>query len=76
MLESPGYLTPKGIGNNFELRRMFPMSKLSIIREFWDFLRVRKRYWLTPIIMILVLLSLLIVFASSSAVAPFIYTLF
>ncbi len=52
------------------------MSKLSIIKEFWDFLRVRKRYWLAPIIFILVLLSLLIVFAQSSAVAPFIYTLF
>ena len=52
------------------------MSKLSILKEFWDFLRVRKRYWLLPIILILVLLSLLIIFAQSSAVAPFIYTLF
>ncbi len=52
------------------------MSKLSILKEFWDFLRIRKRYWLAPIIIILVLLSLLIVFAQSSAVAPFIYTLF
>jgi len=52
------------------------MSKLAIIKEFWEFLRVRKRYWLAPIVIILVLLSLLIVFAQSSAVAPFIYTLF
>ena len=52
------------------------MSKMSIIKEFWAFLRERKRYWLAPIIIILVLLSLLIVFAESSAVAPFIYTLF
>jgi hypothetical protein len=52
------------------------MSKLSIVKEFWDFLKVRKRYWLAPIIIILVLLSLLIIFAESSAVAPFIYTLF
>ena len=52
------------------------MSKLSIFVEFWEFLRVRKRYWLAPIIIILVLLSLLIIFAQSSAVAPFIYTLF
>ncbi len=44
--------------------------------EFWDFLRVRKRYWLAPIVLIFVLLSLLIVFTESSAVAPFIYTLF
>lgn len=52
------------------------MSKLSIIKEFWDFLRERKRYWLAPIVIILLLLSLLIIFAESSAVAPFIYTLF
>jgi len=44
--------------------------------EFWDFLKVRKRYWLAPIVVIFVLLSLLIVFTESSAVAPFIYTLF
>ena len=52
------------------------MSKLFIFLEFWEFLKVRKRYWLAPIIIILILLSLLIVFAQSSAVAPFIYTLF
>ncbi len=44
--------------------------------EFWDFIRIRKRYWLAPIVIIFVLLSLLIVFTESSAVAPFIYTLF
>ncbi len=52
------------------------MSKLAIFRELWDFLRIRKRFWLAPIIIILVLLSLLIVLAQGSAVAPFIYTLF
>ncbi len=52
------------------------MAKISILKEFWDFLKVRKRYWLAPIVLILVLLGLLIVFAESSAVAPFIYTLF
>ncbi len=52
------------------------MSKLSILREFWDFLKIRKRYWLLPIVLVLILLSLLIVFSQSSAVAPFIYTLF
>jgi len=52
------------------------MSKLSIIKEFWDFLKIRKRYWLAPIVIILGLLGLLVVFAESSAVAPFIYTLF
>ena len=52
------------------------MSKVSILNEFWDFLRIRKRYWLAPIVIIFVLLSFLIVFTQSSAVAPFIYTLF
>ncbi|MBN1869488.1 MAG: hypothetical protein JW847_02785 [Candidatus Omnitrophica bacterium] len=52
------------------------MSKISILAEFWDFLKVRKRYWLAPIVIIFVLLGLLIVFTESSAVAPFIYTLF
>jgi len=52
------------------------MGKLSIFKELWDFMKVRKRYWLAPIIIILALLSVLIVFAQSSAVAPFIYTLF
>jgi len=52
------------------------MSKLSILKELWDFFKVRKRFWLAPIIVILVLLGLLVIFAQSSAVAPFIYTLF
>jgi len=52
------------------------MSKASTIMEFWTFLSKRKRYWLAPILVILLLLSFLIIFAQSSSVAPFIYTLF
>ena len=52
------------------------MSKLAIFAEFWDFLKVRKKWWLTPIILFLVLLGALIVLTQGSAVAPFIYTLF
>ncbi|MDP3732509.1 MAG: DUF5989 family protein [Candidatus Omnitrophota bacterium] len=52
------------------------MGRLSILREFWDFLRMRKKWWLAPIIMMLLLLGLLIFFSQGSAVAPFIYTLF
>ncbi|MCM8775715.1 MAG: DUF5989 family protein [Candidatus Omnitrophica bacterium] len=52
------------------------MSKLSIMKEFWDFLKVRKKWWLTPIILCLLLLGALIILTQSSAVAPFIYTLF
>lgn len=52
------------------------MSKLNLLKELWDFMKVRKRYWLAPIFIVLILLSILIVFAQTSAVAPFIYTLF
>ena len=52
------------------------MSKISILQEFWEFLKVRKKFWLAPILIVLVLLSLLMIFAQGSAVAPFIYTLF
>ena len=44
--------------------------------EIWTFLRVRKKFWLAPIIILLLLLGLLIIFTESSAIAPFIYTLF
>ncbi|MBN2545356.1 MAG: hypothetical protein JXB50_06135 [Spirochaetes bacterium] len=47
-----------------------------ILFEIWDFLRVRKRYWLLPFIIILSLLALLIIFGQSSAISPFIYSLF
>ena len=48
----------------------------SLLIELWDFLRVRKAWWLTPIIVMLVLVGILIVFGQSSAVSPFIYALF
>lgn len=49
---------------------------LEILKEFWAFLRVRKKYWLLPIVITLALLGGLIVLTQGSAVAPFIYTLF
>jgi len=52
------------------------MSKFGIIKEFWDFLKIRKKWWLAPIVIVLLLLGTLIVLTQSSAVAPFIYTLF
>lgn len=51
-------------------------SKLSIIRELWDFMRVRKKWWLGPIFATLIMLGLLIVMTEGSAVAPFVYALF
>jgi hypothetical protein len=52
------------------------MQKLSTLKEFWGFLRTRKKWWLTPIIVLLVLLGALIVLTEGSALAPFIYALF
>lgn len=52
------------------------MSKLDVLREFWEFSKARKRYWIAPIVILLVLFGLLLVFTESSVVAPFIYTLF
>ena len=50
--------------------------KMSFIREFWEFLKIRKKYWLYPIIIVLVIFGGLIVLSQGSAVAPFIYTIF
>lgn len=52
------------------------MAKSQVLTEFWAFLKEEKKYWLAPIAIALVLLGFLIVFAQSSAVAPFIYSIF
>ena len=49
---------------------------MSFLKEFWEFLRERKKYWLIPIIMVLVLFGGLIILSQGSAVAPFIYAIF
>jgi len=49
---------------------------IDFLKDLWDFMRVRKKFWLAPIIIVLMLLGALIVFAQGSAVAPFIYTIF
>ena len=49
---------------------------MGFVKDLWGFLRTRKKYWLLPLIIVLLLLGLLIVFTSGSAIAPFIYTLF
>ncbi len=49
---------------------------MGLLGEFWGFMKVKKKFWLLPIIIILTLLGALIVFTESSAVAPFIYALF
>jgi hypothetical protein len=68
-LRSPG----KDFTKDFKERAM---ANQSIIVEFWEFLKVRKRFWLLPIVLVLFLLGTIIVFTESSAIAPFIYALF
>ena len=51
-------------------------GKLSILKEFWSFLRVRKKWWLAPIVILLLTLGLILVLTEGSALAPFIYSLF
>jgi len=49
---------------------------MSFLKEFWEFLKMRKKYWLFPILLVLLLFGALIVLSQGSAVAPFIYTIF
>ena len=49
---------------------------MDLLCDLWDFLKVRKKFWLAPIILVLLLFGALIVLTSGSAIAPFIYTLF
>ncbi len=49
---------------------------VSFVREFWAFLRARKKFWLVPILVVIAIFGGLIVFSEGSAVAPFIYTIF
>ena len=52
------------------------MAKSGILGELWAFLRVRKKWWLLPILLVLLMVGTLLVFAQTSALAPFIYTIF
>ena len=52
------------------------MKRFQLLWEFWQFFRQNKKYWLIPMILILVVMSFLIVLANSSALAPFIYSIF
>ena len=52
------------------------MSRIAVLRELWQFLRVRKKWWLMPIVLVLLVVGGLIVLTESAALAPFIYALF
>ena len=49
---------------------------LELIKDIWDFLKVRKKYWLAPLIITIFIMGALIVFTQGSVIAPFIYTIF
>ncbi len=49
---------------------------MDFLKDLWGFLKVRKKFWLFPIIIILLIFGILVVFTSGTAIAPFIYTLF
>ena len=52
------------------------MDSMSLMKELWSFMKVRKKWWLLPVLVVLVAVSALLVFAQGSALAPFIYTIF
>jgi len=52
------------------------MARSSLVRELWLFMRERKKFWLLPILIVMVLVGALLVFAQGSVLAPFIYTIF
>ena len=52
------------------------MARSSLIGEFWEFLKVRKKWWLLPIVLMLVVVGGFLIFAQGSVLAPFIYTIF
>jgi hypothetical protein len=52
------------------------MSKLQTVNQFWQFIKYKKKFWLLPIVIVLLMVGALLVFAQNSALAPFIYALF
>jgi hypothetical protein len=52
------------------------MARAGMMPQFWGYLKVRKKWWLLPILLVMVMVGVLLVFAQGSALAPFIYTIF
>ena len=57
-------------------KTLFKIYIMEFLRELWAFLKVRKKFWLLPLIIILIVFGVLIVLSAGSAIAPFVYTLF
>ncbi len=73
---SGGGILPRGQRCPAALTDGKTLLMIDFLKDLWDFMRMRKKFWLAPIIIVLLLLGLLIVLAEGSAVAPFIYTIF
>jgi hypothetical protein len=58
------------------IKEDYQMSRSRVVNELWQYMRDNKKYWLAPIIIVLVMIGVLLAVAGSSALAPFIYTLF
>ena len=71
--KSPSFFAPFGPTMGYF---KMPTEMVEFLKEFWEFLKERKKYWLLPIILVLALFGILIVLSQGSAVAPFIYTIF
>jgi len=71
-----GFGAPDRSIGAFELRVVVKELSMDFLSEFWRFIRVRKKYWLVPMLLTMVVFGGLVVLAKGSAVAPFIYTLF
>ena len=69
------YVTPWGLAR-IRLKTSYKDIMMEFIGELWSFLRIRKKLWLAPIIIVMVLLGGILILAQGSVVAPFIYTLF
>ena len=52
------------------------MSKIRVLTEFWEFMKYNKKFWLAPIVIVLISVGALLILAKGSALAPFVYTLF
>lgn len=75
-LQGKEKLQPRRFGKAVLILGVQKVSKISILGELWSFLKVRKKWWLAPIVIFLILLGGLIVITQGSALAPFIYALF
>ena len=62
--------------DNLEKVKFIKEYKMEILKDLWAFMKERKKFWLAPMIIILIVLGLIIVLGGSSAIAPFVYTLF